>query len=280
MDTMTIREQGFAGRPIDVPIIDAHTHILGYCYNGWYQSIQTNSEVIALMDHLGINCIVTAPHNLVMGDVETANDTAIAAGEEYPGRIYGYIVIRPQQGLDEIRAMLAKYSASKIFVGLKFLAGYHGPLACPEYDYALDFAAERRCPVLSHTWSNAPTMADVERAAKARPRLKLIMAHQGGGSAEMTDQYVKVMKDYPNLYMEICGSLYNRYSMEEIVELAGEDRVIFGTDLINVEPRYDFARVVLSTLTDSVKKKILAENYLRLLDDSTLGHICLEEKSA
>jgi len=272
---MEIREQAFAGRPIDVPIIDAHTHILGYGHFGWYQAFTSNADIVAHMDQLGINCIVTAPHSLIMGDTDLTNDAAAAAAREFPGRIYGYIVVRPQQGLDDVRRTLDKYSKNKIFVGLKFLAGYHGPLACPEYDYALDFAAEAKCPVLCHTWGNAPTMTDIERAVKTRPDLKLLVAHQGGGSLEMTDQFVPLMKTYPNLFMEICGSLYNQYSIEELVNLAGEDRVIFGSDLINLDPRFDFGRVIFSTLPDVIKKKLLAENYLRLLQCSALGQIAL-----
>jgi predicted TIM-barrel fold metal-dependent hydrolase len=276
---MEIREQAFAGRPIDVPVIDAHTHILGYGHNGWYQSFNSTKDVVAMMDHVGIDAIVTAPHSLVIGDIDLTNEEAAKAAREFPGRIYGYICVRPQQGLEAVRATIEKYSKNPAFVGFKFLAGYHGPLGVLEYDYALDFAAEAECPVLSHLWGNDPTLADVERAAKQRPGLKLMMAHQGGGSRETTDAYVKLMKQYPNLYMEICGSLYNQYSMEEIVEKAGEDRVIFGTDLINLDPRFDLGRVIFSTLSDAVKKKVLAENYLKLLEGSKLGKIVLKRKS-
>ncbi len=273
---MEIREQAFAGQPISVPVIDAHTHILGYGHLGWYQSFTSNDDIVAMMDCLGIDCIVTAPHSLVMGDMDLTNEESAKAAKEFPGRIYGYICVRPQQGLEAIRTTIEKYSKNPAFIGFKFLAGYHGPLSVPEYDYALDFAAETGCPVLSHLWGNDPTLTDVERAVKQRPELKLIIAHQGGGSREATDAYVKLMKQYPNLYMEICGSLYNQYSMEEIVELAGEDRVIFGSDQINLDPRFDFGRVVLSTLSDEIKKKILAQNFLKLLEGSKLGKIVLK----
>jgi predicted TIM-barrel fold metal-dependent hydrolase len=270
---MEIREQAFAGKPINALVIDAHTHILGYCAFGWYQSFRSNAEIVAHMDQLGINCIVTAPHSMVYGDIELTNETAAAAAKEFPGRIYGYIFVRPQQGLDDVRKTLEKYSKDKSFIGLKLLAGYHGPLACPEYDYAIDFAVDMKCPVLTHTWANSPTMTDIERAVKRCPDLKLIVAHLGGGEMEMTNQFVQLMKKYPNLSMEICGSLYNQYSIEEIVEMAGEDRVIYGSDLINLDPRFDFGRIVFSMLNDTVKKKLLARNYLKLLQGSLLGTI-------
>ncbi len=272
---MGIRDEAFAGLPISVPVIDAHTHTLSDSYMGWYQSIRTDDDIIALLDHLGINCIVTAPHTLIYGDMEYTNASTAQSISNHPGRIYGYIHISPQRGLEATKFAIEKYSKNKGFVGFKFLPGYHGPLAAPEYDYALDFAAEVGCPVLSHVWGGAPALADVERAAKARPNLKLMMAHQGGGGPEHTDAYTALMKDYPNLYMEICGSLYNWYCMEEYVEMAGEDRVIFGTDQINLDPRYDLGQVIFSTLSDTIQKKILAENFLSLLQGSQLGGIVL-----
>lgn len=270
---MGIRDEAFAGQPISVPIIDAHTHLLGYYYNGWYQAFNSHQAVIALMDHLGIDCIVTAPHALIAGDMALANRVADEAATAYPGRIYGYITICPQDGLPAVKAEVARYAGNRHFLGFKFLPGYHGPLACPEYDYALDFAAEAGCPVLSHIWGDAPALNEVERAAKQNPRLKLLMAHQGGGSAPMTEAYAALMRDYPNLFMELCGMLYNTCTMEEYVTLAGEDRVIYGSDMVNLDPRYDFGQVVLSPLPDEIKQKILAGNYLRLLEGSQLGRI-------
>jgi predicted TIM-barrel fold metal-dependent hydrolase len=58
-----------------------------------------------------------------------------------------------------------------------------------------------------------------------------------------------------------------------LVAIAGEDRVIYGSDLINLDPRYDFGRVVFSPLPDGVKRKILSGNFLSLLRDSGMGGI-------
>ena len=272
---MVIRDEAFAGQPISVPVIDAHSHMLGYYHNAWYQAFNTLDETIQLMDHLGIDCIVNAPHSLINGDTTLTNETVAAAAEAYPGRIYGYIFICPHQGMASARAAIARYATDPRFVGFKLLPGYHGPLACPEYDYALDFAAEAGCPVLVHVWAGDPTFADIERAAQRNPALKLIMAHQGGGSAPCTDAYAALMRRYPNLYLEICGMLYTIYGIEDLVNLAGEDRVIYGSDMINLDPRFDLGAVIFSTLDDAVKRKLLAGNYLRLLEGSQMGKITL-----
>lgn len=277
---MGIRDEAFSGLPISVPVIDAHTHILSSSYNGWYQSIRADEDVIALMDLVGVDCIVTAPHSALLGDMEYTNDYTAEAISAHPNRFYGYIFVCPQRGVSEVRTAIENYSKMPGFLGFKLFPGYHGPLACPEYDYTLDFAAEAGCPTLSHIWGRIPSLSEVERAVKTRPGLKLMMAHQGGGSAECTDAYTALMRDYPGLYLEISGSLLNRYPMEEYVELAGEDRVILGTDQINLDPRFDLGQVVFSALDDVVKKKILAANFLRLLDGSQLGGIVLQQRSS
>jgi predicted TIM-barrel fold metal-dependent hydrolase len=272
---MGIREGAFLGKPVSAFVIDAHTHLQSSSYNWWYQAIRRDDEAVALMDRLGIDCIITAPHSMIPGDMEFTNASMAESVAAYPGRIYGYVAVCPQRGTGAVKSAIEKCSKNPGVVGFKFLPGYHGPLACPEYDYALDFAAEAGCPVLCHIWCGSPGFSEVERAVKSRPKLKLMMAHQGGGHPAQTDAYTALMKNYPNLYMEICGSLDNSYSMEDYVSFAGEDRVIFGTDQINLDPRFDLGQVIFSTLSDEVKKKILAENFLRLLEGSGLGHIAV-----
>ena len=53
------------------------------------------------------------------------------------------------------------------------------------------------------------------------------------------------------------------------------DNLIFGTDAIDLDARFDFGRVAFSTLSDEDKRKIFAGNYLRLLEHSQLGKIIL-----
>ena len=86
---MQIIEEAFNGMRVSVPVIDAHTHILEYYHKGWYQSFNKNEDIIAVMDHIGIDCIVTAPHSLILGDMEYTNGKAAEAAEEYPGGFMG-----------------------------------------------------------------------------------------------------------------------------------------------------------------------------------------------
>ena len=94
---MTIRDQAYQRKPLDVFIIDAHTHITPYYKSGWHQPPErtTLKAFIDTYDRLGIDC-VTAPHALVDAMTTEANQ---AAADGISGRIYGYISVAPFGGL-------------------------------------------------------------------------------------------------------------------------------------------------------------------------------------
>ena len=272
---MTIREEAFAGLPVSCPVIDAHTHIGPYHMSGWHQKYDRTDTAPVLEDlnRIGIDCIVTAPHPMVQERMAEANKIAAEMAETYPGKVYGYISIVPPCGMDAVKKELETYRENPAFLGLKFLTGYHGDLLQPEYEYAMDFADEMGCPVLCHEYGNIPDRAEFVEALKTRHTMKLLIAHQGGGFAADTRACASIIRDHKNAYMEICGSLDNSLPVEAIADMVGEDKVIFGTDAINLDPKYELGKVAFSPLSDAVKKKIFAENYLKVLQYSRMGTI-------
>ena len=126
-----------------------------------------------------------------------------------------------------------------------------------------------------HTWADNPSTASMAKLAQEHPNLNLIIAHQGGGSAEHTRACTPIITDHANAYMELCGSLENRLGVEDIVDLVGAEKVIFGTDAIDLDPKFELGKVAFSPLDDRIKKMIFAENYLSLLEGSQMGKISL-----
>lgn len=274
---MTIREEAFAGLPISCPVIDAHTHIGPYHMSGWHQKYDRVDTGLVLNDlaRLGIDCIVTAPHPMVQERMMEANRMAAEMAAKYPGKVYGYISVVPSCGMDAVKREVEAYKDHPAFLGFKFLTAYHGDLLQPEYEYAMDFADETGCPVLCHEYGNIPDRKEFVEALKTRHNMKLIIAHQGGGFAAETRACAPIIRDHENAYMELCGSLDNALPTEAIVDMVGEDKVIFGTDAINLDPKYELGKVAFAPLADTVKKKIFAENYLKMLQYSQLGKINL-----
>ena len=261
---MNIASEVLAGIPISCEVIDAHTHITPYTNTGWYQYQPELSTLIHDMDRYGVNTIVTAPHALVGSYSEEANSITVAAMKEYPGRILGYVCFNPEYGLAETKSIVKKYWGKPGFVGFKFLSGYHGSLLSEPYAYALSVANEHHAPVLCHTWANSPPFSEFRTVAKKYPKLSLIAGH-GGGSRSTYKDAIAACKDHSNLFIEICGGLYCDWWLEDIVADAGAERVIYGTDAINLDMRYDLGRVVFADLPESDKKKILAVNFKKIL---------------
>lgn len=274
---MTILEEAYQGLPLSCPVIDAHTHIGPYHLSGWHQKYDRThtAAVLADLERLGIDCIVTAPHPMVQERMEEANAIAAKAAQNFPGKVYGYISVVPPCGLEAVKQELSKYEKNPAFIGLKFLTGYHGSLLQKEYGYAMDFADEVGCPVLCHIYANVPDKQEFPQALKQRHNMQLIIAHQGGSFASETRSCAPIVRDHENAAMELCGSLDNSLGTEQILELVGEDKVIFGTDAINLDPKYELGKVAFSPLSDEVKKKLFAGNYLRLLTHSQMGKITL-----
>lgn len=274
-----IREEAFAGKPLSCPVIDAHTHISSSHFDGWHQKYDRidTAAILEDLERLGIDCIVTAPHPLLTERMEEANRMAAEAAQAFPGKVYGYISVVPGCGMEKVKEQIAKYSKDPAFVGMKFLAGshYHGKMELPEYQYALDFADEVACPVLCHAYANVPAYEEFCAAVENRRNVKLIIAHQGGGFEKYTRITAPLVRDRENVFLEICGSLDNRLPMEAMVDMVGEEKVIFGTDAINLDPKYEIGKVALSPLSDDVKKKIFAENFLHILETSQMGKIRL-----
>lgn len=273
---MTIREESFLGMPLKCKVIDAHTHIGAYHNLGWHQKYDRSNmtSVLMNMDRMGIDCIITSPHVMVQGRMKEANEIADMTANEYSDRVYGYISVVPSCGMEEVKAELKKYEKNPSFIGLKFLPGYyHGDLLAPEYAYALDFADEMSCPVLCHEYANSPDRADIVKILEKKHNLKFIIAHQGGGFASETRACAPIVKNYENAYMDLCGSMDNSFSVDEIVSLVGEDKVIFGTDALSIDSKYELGKVAFSMLPDKVKEKVFSDNFLELTKDSQMGKI-------
>lgn len=276
---MTIREEAFQGLPISCPIIDAHNHTGITNSNGWHQNLNSveTGAFMKDLDRLGIDCIISSTHMIGPGYMQEANLQTVAEAAQFPGRVYGYIAVVPWCGMDAVREELKKYARHPAFVGLKLLAGYHGEILQPEYEYALDFADEVGCPVLCHIWNNIPDRSGIPAALRNRHNMKFMVAHQGGGREKDTYACVPIIRDHENAYMELCGSLFNRIPVEGLAELVGVDKLIFGTDAIDLDAKFELGKVAFSPLDDAAKKKIFAENFLRISKDSQMSHIVLKK---
>ena len=85
---------------------------------------------------------------------------------------------------------------------------------------------------------------EVLRVAEAFPSLRMIAAHLGGGLPFFL-QMPEVRRALGNVYFDTAAHslLYDDQSVARLVDLAGPDRVIFGSDYPLLSPRRQLQRV-------------------------------------
>jgi predicted TIM-barrel fold metal-dependent hydrolase len=110
---------------------------------------------------------------------------------------------------------------------------------------------------------NASIPEDFAEAAGRYPEAMFQYAHTGGGGDW---QYAcKIIKDFPNIYVDTSGSNNEGTMIDYALRYLGEDRLLFGTDSSYYQ---GVGTILASKLNEVQKKKIFFENYNNILKRS------------
>src|SRR5439155_25751232 len=104
--------------------------------------------------------------------------------------------------------------------------------------------------------------------AERYPNVRWVLGHAGITHPGRV-MACEVARHRSNVFLEICTSWRNPGSIEQLVDGAGEDRVLFGSDMPLLEPAVHVGRIVTSALSQVAKRKLLGENAIRLLELGT-----------
>jgi predicted TIM-barrel fold metal-dependent hydrolase len=259
-----MREEALAGRPVTAfEMIDAHGH-LGYWFNfniPW----RWGTDMVKQMDLTGVRCIVAAAHAGIGPDYIYGNTQVIQAMREFPGRILGYCCVNPNYPADEIRDEIKRCFDSGM-VAIKFHPSVHGYPADGEgYRPAWEFANEHGICVMSHSGAGDRTcgMQIFDSIATEFPNAKIVLGHAGFGY-EGCKQSCELARKHANVHMDIAHSISYRGLLKKLVDGAGADRVLFGTDMPFFDSRPTIGRAAFSELTDDQLELVLAGNAKRL----------------
>ena len=251
---------GRAGQPLqDVMLIDAHCH---FGHGPDFPIIRpTAASLVASMDRLGVllSCVSSIP--AIFGDAEHGNALVAEGIREYPDRIFGYFVV--DVGYPEkVAAQLAGAKAAG-FKGLKvwsYGARPGLPYNHPNYAPVFAFANEHAMPVLAHVFG--PELDELEGYFRRFPRIRWLLAHVG--SAEL-EKYIRVAREHPKVYVELCLSACPRGLVEHLVAAGLEDKVIWGSDAVFLDQASQLGRVRFAQIPLEAKRKILGLNAARAL---------------
>lgn len=276
-------------------IIDCHTHIFPKpvrdgreiyfptepAFKLLYESPKSRlvgaADLIAAMDEAGVS--VSVVFGFPWGDLETSrrhNDYVIEAVSRFPGRLVGFAcfdVMSPGAADEAARCFEAGLS------GVGELAFYRSGID----DAALDRLAPvmeicRRAnrPVMIHT--NEPvghfypgktplTPGQIYGLARRFPKNRIILAHWGGGIFFFNLMKREVKERLANIYYDTAASpyLYDIEIYSLALQLAGEDRVLFGSDYPLIRPGRYFKDMEKAGLTSAQKAAICGRNARKLL---------------
>lgn len=253
-------EAGLAGRVLDfVDVIDMHGH-----YGAMPQFNLPHKgpgDILSEMDRIGIDRIIMSNFRALASDAESGNQEMLEACASNPDRFLMYFVVNPYRA-ERLDADFGLYRGHPLVKGLKLHCEIHGyPMSGPAYTWAWRTASETGLPVLVHIFpprdlDSVPVLAD------EYPEVKFIIAHHFG--PENLDKALPLIGDKANVYTDTCVSFLPLGTIERLVGELGEDRVMFGTDMPYLNAGGQVGKVLLASLDDEVKKKILAKNAKRL----------------
>lgn len=223
------------------------------------------------MDACGIDVACVSSSVAIGPDVAAGNDEVLASVAAHPDRLVGAMVVNPRypfEVADELTRTFATGGASMLKLHPE---GHAYPIDGVAYREAFAFANTHRLPVLIHTWGSGRGYDhpdQVDAMAADYPEANLIMAHSGGVEAGVVAA-VRSARRRRNVYLDTATSLVYRGVVEYLLEEAGPEKVVFGSDATYLSHPPQLAKVVAATSDASVLRLVLGGTMDRLLTSGT-----------
>jgi predicted TIM-barrel fold metal-dependent hydrolase len=219
-------DEPFAG----IPTIDVHSH-----YGKWPFPMRRwgVDYTIEIMRKRRINRTIMSSSYAIVYDFIEGN-RQMAEAIEGRRELLGYVTVNPNY-FEASCGELETYLRKPNFVGAKIHPAYcRLGINTPKMRSLLREIEKYRKPVLIHTFGPG-TPSQIQDVARDCPNLPFIMGH---GGADAWREAADVISAMDNVYMEFCCSAHETDKVRRTVELAGADRVLFGTDLDLIHPGF------------------------------------------
>jgi hypothetical protein len=243
-----------------VEVIDFHAHV------GRQERIGMHDDpslMLHAMDRVGIDRSCLFQVHDPSGSA--GNDLTARFVAKHPDRFIGFAHISPIMS-EQMVTELVRAIDELGFVGIKLYAP-DTPWALnePPWDPIYEFADQRGLAVIHHTGPHPHAqpgmLADV---APRFPHAHFVAGHAGNTPDERA-QGIAAAQAHPNVYLETCSTFRTPGAIEQLVDEAGADRVLFGTDMPLMDPRCQLGKIITARISDEAKRQVLGANARRLL---------------
>ena len=236
----------------DLTFIDSHTHLdyfTDFFLPGSGHSIE---GLIEYMDYIGMDKICCFSYSVCGGDFAYGNDSVGEAVKKYPERVIGFTVLNvhyPETWIEEV-----KRCESLGLRGIKLHPTWQGTSTeLVDLTPLCEYANEHRKIIINHNWGPSEHL---RKLADQYRDICFLTAHPYDP---------EVGRDCPNVY--INTAIFRDYGkFEETVRIAGADKVVFGSDMPDLDVPLCLGPILYADIDDADKRLVLGENMKRILD--------------
>ncbi|MBS3762964.1 MAG: amidohydrolase family protein [Planctomycetes bacterium] len=244
-------------RPDNMTFLDCHGH-LGGLSPEYHIPDGEVARTVGEMERMGVQKACVFSFSVVHSDERYENDVVADAVSEYPERFVGFVGINPHRGRENVLEEL-KRGEEMGLRGIKLIPHYQGVSPeSPVIDACCEWADERRWIVLSHNWGGNERLAGL---LEKYTEMCFIAGHANVA-------YGPLARGYENLRICTCP-VHTPGSCERLVEAAGADRVLFGSDLQDLPISWGLGPVLQADLSVGEKRMILHDNLKQIFSKYT-----------
>jgi len=245
-------------KPKITGIVDVHVH-LGL-------SPEFDEKVLRTAKLLGIERVCAFPYRVLQlkdpKEIWRANEYIYNLQERHR-EVIGFVFVNPLTVSSE--ELINEFIGKRGMRGIKvYRVRARSSLLNPIAELAIHYDV----PVLIHTAHrlypkdrpSESTPVDIRALAKRYPKLKVIMAHLGGGGD--WEFSLETVRDVSNVNVDIGGTVVDNGLIESAVEYLGESRLVFGSDNVFTAA---LGKVEAAEVDEEVKWRICVDNPRRVV---------------
>lgn len=275
-------------------ILDIHTHVFppqfiknranyasgdkgfGLLYGSDQSKMVPVEKMLESMDESGVDKSVIFGFPWGKSEMsKTQNDYILDSVQRFPNRFIGFCCLDPfnADAADEVlRCLDAGLS------GVGEIAFYNRGIdedVLEALKPIMEICLDRAIPVMIHTneplghsyQGKAPiTLLQIYNLARCYPDNKIILAHWGGGIFFYQALKKEVKECLKNVYFDTAASpyLYDSRIYKLAKELAGLEKILFGSDFPLISPKRYFKELKSTDLTKNDIESICGKNASKL----------------
>lgn len=238
-------------------IIDCHCHAgKGDGLTGPWDTEAPLQKYLLRAARAGINRTVlfAAFHS----DYSVANREVARIVNSRPGRFYGFAFINAARDRGRVQPMIDEAVSRYGFVGIKVHRN--------DSRITREVCESARAFSLPVIYDVVGEVSVVQLLAEEYPDVSFIIPHLGSFADDWRAQLALIdhLVRHPNVFADTSG--VRRFDLlEEAVQRAGANKILFGTDGPWLHPAVELAKVKVLNLSPADESLVLGGNFLRLI---------------